>query len=156
MIECVRGFVEPVGFQRGSHFADAAMQTAEDPPVRDRPIGDRRVCPGPVQVHQDEAGGVPQLVREVPIAFDPLLRELDVPAGRGHRGQGKAQGVGPVLVHHFQRIDHVALGLAHLLTFGVPHERMNVDVPERLSSHELQAHHNHPRDPEEEDVEASH
>src|SRR5438445_7343797 len=37
MIECVRGFVEPVGFQRGSHFPCAVMQTAEDPPVRDRP-----------------------------------------------------------------------------------------------------------------------
>src|SRR5207247_7263829 len=35
MIECVRGFVEPVGFLRGRHFADAAMHPAEDPPVRD-------------------------------------------------------------------------------------------------------------------------
>src|SRR2546430_100681 len=74
LIERVRSFVESVGPQRSIHFANAAMQPAEDPPVRGWPFGDRRVGPRTFQVHQNEPCRVPEFVRKVPIPFDALLR----------------------------------------------------------------------------------
>src|SRR5690606_34419886 len=45
-------------------------------------------------VHQDEAGGVPQLVAEVLVALGAAEVELDVAAVAGERGDGEAQRVG--------------------------------------------------------------
>ena len=49
---------------------------------------------------------------------------------------------------------HVALGLRHLLPLGVAHQAVDVDLAERHIAHELEAHHDHARHPEEQDVEA--
>ena len=57
-------------------------------------------------------------------------------------------------VDQVERIERVALRLRHLLAFGVAHERVDVDVAERHLAGEVQGHHDHPRDPEENDVEA--
>ena len=53
-----------------------------------------------------------------------------------------------------ERIDHVALGLGHLVAVLIADEPGDVDVAERHVTHELQSHHHHARDPEEDDVEA--
>ncbi len=84
---------------------------------------------------------------------------MSVP-GRSHRGQGEAHRVGAVLLDDLDGIDHVALGLRHLLAVGVAHQRVDVDVPEGhvsvfVSAHEVAIHHDHARHPEEQDVEAS-
>ena len=57
----------------------------------------------PAAVHFGEARGVPQLGREIAIAFDAGGRELDVAALRRHRGQREAQGVGAVAVDQASR-----------------------------------------------------
>ena len=46
------------------------------------------------------------------------------------------------------------LRLRHLLAVLVAHQRVDVDGAERHVAHEMQAHHHHPGDPEEDDVEA--
>ena len=51
-------------------------------------------------------------------------------------------------------IEDIALGLGHLLPGLVSHEPMDVDIRERHVTHELQSHHDHPRHPEEDDVES--
>ena len=66
-------------------------------------------------VHLQEARGVPQLGREVAIALDALLIELDVAALAFHRRQREAQGVGAIFVDQAERIDRIALRLGHLL-----------------------------------------
>ena len=81
-----------------------------------------------LQVHQGEAGRVPDLVAEVAVAGDPLLGQLDVPPLGGEGGQGEAEGVGAVLVDDRQRVDDVPLGLGHLLPLGVAHQGVDVDV----------------------------
>ena len=67
-----------------------------------------------LEVHQHEARGVPDLVGEGLVAGHALLGQGHVHARHGQGGQGEAQGVGAVLVDHLQRVDDVALGLAHL------------------------------------------
>ena len=57
-------------------------------------------------------------------------------------------------VDDVQGVHDVALGLGHLLPLLVAHEGVDVDVVERDLLHEVEAHHHHARDPEEDDVEA--
>ena len=79
--------------------------------------------------------------------------EQDVASLGGERRQSHAQRVGSVLVDHVQRVDDVALGLAHLLSVFVADQGVDVDVLEGHLVHELEPHHDHPGHPEEDDVE---
>ncbi len=105
-------------------------------------------------VHLGEARGVPQLGREIAIALDAAARELDVAPLRGHRGQREAQRIGAVGVDQLQGIDDVPLRLRHLLALLVADQGVDVDGAERHLLHEVEAHHHHAGDPEEDDVEA--
>ena len=105
-------------------------------------------------VHLGEARGVPQLGREIAIALDARGRELDVAPLRGHGGEREAERVGAVAVDQLERIDDVALRLRHLLALLVADQRVDVDLAERHLVHEVEAHHHHAGDPEEDDVEA--
>jgi hypothetical protein len=62
--------------------------------------------------------------------------------------------IGAVLIHLFERVDDVALRLRHLLAVGVAHERVDDHFVEWCLTHEVHAHHQHARHPEEDDVEA--
>ena len=55
-----------------------------------------------------------------------------------------------------ERVDDVALRLRHLGAALVAHQRVDVDGAKRDFVHEMEAHHHHARDPEEDDVEAGH
>ncbi|MCY1511051.1 hypothetical protein D9M68_454450 [compost metagenome] len=89
-----------------------------------------------------------------------LLRVL------AHRrcGLGLAQALGALVeqrgqldaVDQVDRVEHVAFRLAHLLALGVAHQAVDVHVLERHSAHEVLGHHDHPGDPEEDDVVARH
>ena len=59
-------------------------------------------------------------------------------------------------VDQIDRIDDVALRLRHLVAVLVADQPGDVDLAERHVAGELQAHHDHARDPEEDDVEAGH
>ena len=85
----------------------------------------------PVHVHEHEARRIPDLVGEGAIAVGAALVERDVGAGRGHRRQREARRVRAEALDDLQRIDHVALGLRHLLPLGIAHQRVDVDLPER-------------------------
>ena len=89
-------------------------------------------------------------------ASTPLHRQADIPPGRGEKGQRKAKGIGPEAIHELERIDHIAPALGHLLAELVPDQGMDIDVPEGDFVGEVEPHHDHPRHPEEENVEAGH
>jgi hypothetical protein len=59
-------------------------------------------------------------------------------------------------VDQVDRVDDVALRLRHLVPVLVADQSGDVHVTERHVAGELQAHHHHARDPEEDDVEAGH
>ena len=102
----------------------------------------------------EEARGVPQLGREVAVALDPLLIELDVAALAFHRRQGEAQRVGAIFVDQAERVDRIALRLGHFLPVRVADQAVEVERAPRHLVHELHPLHRHPRIPEEQDVEA--
>ncbi len=128
------------------------VEARDDPAVFDGGLSGRgsRL----VRVQEEEAGGVPDLVGEGAGAFHALFGEDDIGAGRGALQERHADGVGAVLLGDDQRIDHVALGLGHLLAVGVADQAVDVDGLERDFAHEFAAQHHHAGDPEEEDVEA--
>ena len=104
-------------------------------------------------IHLGEARRVPQLGREVARALDPGRRQPQAAGLRcGQRRHGEAQRVGAVFVDQLQGIDHVPLGLGHLLALLVRHQPVQVDGAERHLLHEVHAHHHHAGDPEEQDV----
>ena len=105
-------------------------------------------------VHLGEAAGVPQLGREIPVGLDQLRRQLDIVAVRGTARQRKAKGVCAVVVDDAERIDDVAFRLRHLRAFLVANQAVDVDGRKRRLLPEMQTHHHHPRDPEEDDVPA--
>ena len=64
------------------------------------------------------------------------------------------QGVGADAVDDVDGVEHVALRFRHLLAVAVAHQAGDVDVLERHVAGEVVGHHDHPGDPEEDDVEA--
>ena len=149
------GLVELVGLKRRRNFPAGLCGLVRDPAV-ERLLGVVRIEIGIVRATVDlgETRGVPELGGKTSVAGDTLHIELDIAALRRHRGEREAQGIGAVLVDQFQRVDDVALRLRHLRAAGVAHQRVDVDRGERHLVHEMQAHHHHARDPEEDDVEA--
>ena len=57
-------------------------------------------------------------------------------------------------VNEIKWIQYVALGLGHLLAVLVANQAVNINFVKRHIAHELDAHHDHACDPEENDVEA--
>ena len=113
------------------------------------------------EIHEEKSRGIPDFIREGARAEDAVLAEHDIGAGRGHAGEHVAQRVGAVLLRELQRIDAGAFRLRHLRAFGRAHERMQIEAAEgnaifRLgSAREVQAHHDHARIPEKQDVVAA-
>ena len=152
-----RVVVEPESLQRLGAFQDGGIGGIQDPPVERKPCRTRieqRI--GNYGIHLAEPGNVPKLGNEAAITLDPGWAELDVAARTGQRADGEAQGVGAVFVDEVERIERVALGFRHLLAALVAYQPMDIDLPERHVVHEVQTHHHHPGDPEEDDVEARH
>ena len=92
----LRGEVEAIGRETGTHAGHGGAEAAADPAVRDgvlaRAARDiRRVLLG---VHEHVARRVPQLVAEIAVALDPAEVEADVATHRGERREGEAQRVG--------------------------------------------------------------
>jgi hypothetical protein len=57
-------------------------------------------------------------------------------------------------VNEVERIQNVAFRLRHLVALVIAHESVDVDFAERYIADELEPHHQHAGDPEEDDVEA--
>ena len=78
-----------------------------------------------------------------------LGRSFGLAQTLGAFGQQLGQGDAINQVH---RVEHIALGLAHLLALCVAHQAVDVDVAKRHLAGEVGGHHDHPGDPEEDDV----
>ena len=189
----LRGEVEAVAGKGFAHGSGGAVKRAVDPAVGGAFFGKGRGGDGlPVGLHEDEAGGIPQFVAEVAVAFDALQVKDDVAPHGGLRGEGEAQGVGAVRgdavgeffarlcgdfrrflrLHHatgafgdevfevdavddVERIEDVAFGFGHFLSFAVAHQAVDVYLAEGdFAVHAVHAHQHHARHPEEDDVEA--
>jgi len=155
-VERVRRVVEAEGGQRLVDRDAGARRLADDPAVDGMGGcgngGHRRG--GEDAVHFGKAGGVPELGGEVPVAGDAVLREFQVAPHGGHRGHGKAQGIGAEFVDEGEGVDDVAQGFRHLPALLVPHQRVDIDGVEGDLIDHGKLHHHHPGDPEEDDVEA--
>ncbi len=79
-----------------------------------------------------------------------LGRILGVHQARGALGH---QIVQADAVDEVDGVQHVALGLRHLVAVGVAHQAGDIDVAERHLAGEVQGQHDHARHPEEDDVE---
>jgi hypothetical protein len=75
-------------------------------------------------------------------------------------GNSFSQALGAFVQQGFERdavdqvhwVQHVAFGFAHLLALRVEHQAVDVDVFEGHFAGEVRGHHDHPGDPEEDDV----
>ena len=151
----VGGVVEAECFDGAGGLVDRPGSLAQNPAV-ERLAHLFRIEPGDTHAAIDlgKARGVPELGRKIAIALDAVGRHLDVAALRRHRRQREAQGVSAIFVDEVERVDHIAFRLRHFRAALVAHQRVNVDVAERDFVSEVQAHHHHPGDPEEDDVKA--
>ena len=153
-VDFAGGVIETIGFDGRGDLARSARGLVNDPSVERFLRGGRIELGGNgAFVHFRKAAGVPELGRKIAITFDPLRRQLDVTALRCHRREREAQRIGAVFVDQMQGIDDVALRLRHLCTALVADERVNIDLREWRFLHEVETHHHHPGDPEEDDVE---
>jgi hypothetical protein len=64
-----------------------------------------------------------------------------------------AASVRPIGFDEVQGIDHIALGLRHFGALLIADEGVDIDIVEGNLMHEMEAHHHHPGNPEEDDVE---
>ncbi len=153
------GFAKVELAQQSGHFGGHRGQSAGDPA-----FGQRRFFPPRGRWLQGvtpllggggghhEAADVPQLVHEVAPRVEHARRQREVIAGRNADGQRQAQGIRAVLLDQLERILHVALDLAHLDPAVGANQTIQIHRVERRALGELQAEHDHSRDPEEQDV----
>ncbi len=163
-----RGLVQPEPLERLGYFDHGGIAAGQDPAigqlelVRPNHVGGRsgQRAAGAIEVGEDEASGVPELVGEVATwrerRLDVVGIENDVGPDGAPRHQRVAQSVRAVESDHVQRIDPVAERLRHLAILGVAHRTMQIDRAKRDVAHELAAGHDHPRDPEEKDLRRRH
>ena len=102
--------IEAVVCKTFFHFHFRALQCGNDPAVS---VGIRQVSIGDVStetavfafgIHQHEAGGIPQLIAEVAIAFAATQIEVDIAAQRsvaGHRETQRIRTIGRNTVREF-------------------------------------------------------
>ncbi len=164
-VEAEHAVGEVVAVEGLAEGADLALQPRDDPAVLDPVRPGLEPSPHPrrssllrglgVRVQQDQPRGVPHLVRQVAPLLDPVRRVAHV-LRRGHGQEAEAQRVGAVDLDLVEGVDPGAERLRHPASVGRLDDRGDVDVVERPLAHELDPHHHHPRDPEEEDVARRH
>ena len=150
-IELVRGDAQFVAVDVLGDFLHQGVVPAQDPLILQIQL------PGQVkvlhlQIHQQEAGSVPDLVAEVAVGLHPLVIETGVVAGGDAGAQGEAQGVGAVFVDDLHGVDAVAQGFGHLAALVIPDDAVDEHILEGDLLHLLHAGEDHPGHPEEDDV----
>jgi hypothetical protein len=103
------------------------QDTRDDPAVFQRPIaarpsipqGEREAALAVADALDDEASGVPDLVRKVAALLQLLVVETEVVAGAAAGRQREPQGINPVLVRNLERVNHIAKALGHFAALGV-------------------------------------
>ncbi|MBT9159616.1 MAG: hypothetical protein DDT26_00876 [Dehalococcoidia bacterium] len=105
-----------------------------------------------IEIAQNKPRGIPEFIGEVAASLKLLLAQPHIVARGAAGGQGKAQGIGAVFIHCYLGVEHILARFAHLIAFLVSNESMKVNLAERNLAGVLQAHHDHPSHPEEEDI----
>ena len=105
-----------------------------------------------LNVHHDETGCIPYLVRKVTACFHTLPIEAHIVARcvTGHQCHTKC--IGAVLVDNLERIDTISKGFTHLASLGVAYQTVDQDGVERLFARLLQTREYHTDNPEENDI----
>ncbi len=88
-------------------------------------------------VHLSKTGCIPELIDKAAVAVNALLVHLDFAPLGGKGGQGEAEGISSVLGNRIHGINHVTGGFGHLLTVLIPHQSMEIDIPERNFVHKV-------------------
>jgi hypothetical protein len=108
--------------------------------------------PAVIQVHVQEPECIPQLVGKIPAHFELGGIEFDVLSLRTEDDEAVADSIGTVLVDHLQWIDAVVETLAHFAALLVLDNAGHENIAEGGLSGEVDAAHEHPADPEKQDV----
>ncbi len=103
-------------------------------------------------IGQGKTGGVPDFVDKISIAFNTLFRHFHISALGCKSGQGKSECIGSKAVNNAQGIDDISGRLTHLFAFLITHQGMHINIFKGHFLHEMDTHHHHPRDPEEENI----
>ena len=114
--------IEAVHFQRRRRFGHHLVGRVQQPAAQGGSCGgrvERRVWGDAIQLAKSR--GVPQLGDEAAVGLDPARTKLYVPPRPGQRADREAQRVGAVTLDEVERVQHVALGLAHLLAAFIAH-----------------------------------
>src|SRR5581483_143371 len=134
--------------ERCFHLPLRERQAREDPALleRGRPLLHLLAGSG-----QQQAGRVPELVRELPAFLERPVREADV-LGGGHLDQPVAAGVGAVTLDHLARVPSRAGALRPPPPVPREHGRVDDHVAERHLAEQLEPGEDHPVLPEADDV----
>ena len=134
------------------------MQLREDPAIGQRQrIGRRqRDVIGQAFVERgDEAQRVPKLVVEAARLVAFFFIEAQLLRFEAHLAQDpEAEAVGTVFLDQVHRVDGVAEALAHLAPLQIEDQRRDEHGRERDPAYDVQSHHHHARDPQEDDLAA--
>ena len=118
VVQLLCSHAQLVVFHVGGHFADDVVELMQNPLVLQLQLFGQ-LAPVDGQVHEEETGGVPDLVAEVPHGLALFREEPGVVAGAVAGDEVVTEGVAAVLVDHLQGVDAVAQALGHLAALAV-------------------------------------
>ena len=147
-------FAELVVLEVRRHIVRRLGRTRENPAVGERAVALLRHegIVRALEIHQHIARCVPDLIRKIARGLHALPVEAHVVARGIARDEHEAQRVRAVFLDDLYGVDAVAERLGHLASLAVAHKAVDKDIPERHVAPEAQSHHDHARDPEEDDV----
>ena len=108
----------------GEGLADrrgGGAEPAVDPAVDVAQLGRLPELPA-LEIHEEVAARVPDLVGELGAELEVVLVDEDVLRGSEEEGERELEGVGAVVVDDLERVDAVAQALGHLAALLVAHE----------------------------------
>ena len=167
VVKQVRRFVIAVLFDLLVGLTRHIVEARKDPAVFERRLARRAGCQRYIAIgvlgrprfracffeaHENEPRRVPNLVREGTGAGDAFFGQNNIRTLPGGDHERESHGVGAVFLGDHQGVDDVALGLRHLLLVGVADQSVNVDLAKRDLAGHLDPQHDHPGDPEKQNI----
>ena len=151
--QCACRIVVAVAVKSSAHFGNGAVEPPENPAVKFRqvPVADGNKL-APFKIAENVAACVPDFVCKTASKLKRIFVDKNVLPLSAQKAERKLKCVRAVFIDDFKRVNAVAERLAHLSALPVAHKPMNVDVAEGRFARKLQARHNHPRNPKENNI----